>query len=362
MLDRDRVVDAELRGPLRIDGAPHHVASRAARRHGRSAGREHAGDVGAHHTLELLPLAGDEHGRRAAELPLSQVGEVDAGLVEQPHGADADVALDVARRAAGEVDRVGGVLGTMLLPEVLRKPGRAILAIPGPDIALCLQRRAHHLEGRQRHALVIFDHAAAQFHPAWLDRQHGRAARVADLAGRAGDEGVDHLLAPALAALEELAQPVPLAARALALPAAPVELVTLVDTVAALRARVGIEGDVGGDAAHRSVGVGRGHGLGDHAVAQRADDRLEGGGQRERLAQGAAADHLAGVEHAARVGLALELAQAPDALGAQDVVGPAGEVHAGRVGTAAVLGGDVHDGEHKAEDEVVVEADAGRRG
>src|SRR5665648_1248153 len=89
--------------------------------------------------------------------------------------------------------------------------------------------------------------SAAQLHPARLDGQRRRAAQVAELAGGAGDDRVDHLLVPLLAALHVLAQPEPLAARALALPAATVELVALVDAVAALRAGVSVPGHVGRD-------------------------------------------------------------------------------------------------------------------
>ncbi len=82
---RDAVVDAELLGPLRIGVAPHHVAGRAARDDGVGAGRLHVGDVGPHHLDELVPLAGHQHRRGAAELLAAEVGEVHAGLVEDAY-------------------------------------------------------------------------------------------------------------------------------------------------------------------------------------------------------------------------------------------------------------------------------------
>lgn len=192
------------------------------------------GHVGAHHVDELVPLAGDQHRRGAAELLRAEVGEVDAGLVEQAHRGDADVVLDEARRAAGEVDGRRGDAGTVPLAQVLREPRVAVLAVPGPDVALGGEGRAHHLERRERHVPVVLNELAAELHPARLDREGGRAADVAELARGADQEGVDHFLVPFHVPGHVLAQPVPLAARRLTLPAATVILIALLDAIAAL--------------------------------------------------------------------------------------------------------------------------------
>ncbi len=193
VLDLDVVGDAELLAPLRVGLAPHHVAGRAGGRSTVSAPASFtACDVLLHRLDEEVPLAGDEHRRRAAVLLLAEVGEVDAGRVQQPDGGLADVVLDVGGRAAGEVDVLRLVLGPVLLPEVLREPVRPVLPVAGPDVALGARapRPSSRRSGSSSPSLRGSSCRASSSSSA---RSAGRSAAVdvAQLAGRADQEVVD---------------------------------------------------------------------------------------------------------------------------------------------------------------------------
>ena len=155
--------------------------------------------------------------------------------------------FDEARGAAGEVHDVGLSRGSSAATSV-GHPVVAVLALAGPDVVLAAQRGRHHLERRERPALLLVDELAAHLHPVVLDGELQLAAGVADLAGRADEDRVDRLAVPLLAACHDLAQVGVLAARRLALPAAAGVLLAGRHAVAAARAGVRHERDVAGDA------------------------------------------------------------------------------------------------------------------
>src|ERR1019366_453528 len=175
-------------------------------------------------------------------------------------------------------------------------------------VTLGAQGRLHDLERREGHVALLLDQAAPQLHPGGLDGKRLRTPDVAQLAGRTGEERVNHHLAHVLLSLDVFTQEEPLAPRRLTLPAATVELVALVDAVAALRAGVCVLDDVRRDAAPLAMRAFARLRL--HVVRREPDYRLE----RLRHAHGSRQEpspqHLAGIHHPARVGIALEPLQA----------------------------------------------------
>ena len=243
----DIVLDAQLLGPFGIDLPPHHIAGRTGGNNRITAGLFHGFNILSDRLLKDIPLAGHQHGCAAAVLLLAQVGEIHAGLIQQPDAGHGDIVLHIAGGAAGKIDGLGLVRGTVLFLKFFGKPVGPVLAVTGPDIAFLLQGSRHHLKGREGHLLLFVHQLAAQLHPGRLDGQRSRTAEVAEFAGGADQECVHHRLVPLLAALHILPQPVPFAPRALALPAPAVKLVAFIDTVAALGAAVGIPGHVSGN-------------------------------------------------------------------------------------------------------------------
>ena len=265
----------------------------------------------------------------------------------------ADVLLDVARRAAREVDVLALVRRPVRGLQILGEPRRAILPIASPDITLGPRGGLHDLERRERHAPLVLDQPTAELHPRRLDRQRLGTADVAQLARRAREERVDHLLAHLFLVLEVFAQEEPLAARRLALPTAAVELVAFVDAVAALGARVGVLDDVGGDPA--LVAMATLVGLALHAVGEEADEGLERLGCAHRRRQHAGADHLARIHDAFGIGVALELLQTRERVRPEHLARLVAEVEACAVGTPAVMFGNLDHAECQPEREVVTE-------
>ena len=145
----------------------------------------------------------------------------------------------------------------------------------------------------------------------------------------------------------------PFAPRALAFPAAAVELVTLRHAVAALGTGVGIPGHIGGDVPDRLRRAITD--LADDVVPQGPDKRLDGRSQAEGAGHETALHHLAGIEDVVRIHLGFECLQALQPLFAEDLAGLTGEVKPRGIRPSPVFFRDFHDGQRQGKDEVVPE-------
>ncbi len=347
VLHLEVVFVATLRCEVGVELLPHQTARGAGGDDGLHAAFPHLGGVVQVDLLEDVPLAGDLHGDAAAGLVGAEHGEFDAGLVEQAHRRFRDVGVHIARRAAREVGH-GRALED-LRGDVFGHPVHALLALAGPDVVLAAQGGGNHLERREGHAALVVDELAAHRHPRVLDWQLQLATRVADLAGRADQELVDHLLVELLASLHHVAQVEVLAARGVAHPTASRVLLARVDAVAALGAGVGVVGDVLRDALALLERDGR-RGL--HQVGHGTDERLERRGEAHHQVDDAAAEHLVRVHETGRIRSVLEVLQAADAVLAEHRRRLTAEVEAGRVRSAAVALGDGDDREGEREGRV----------
>ncbi|VVB86189.1 Uncharacterised protein [uncultured archaeon] len=144
---------------------------------------------------------------------------------------------------------------SVLIQKVLGEPGSTIFPVSRPDITLSTQRLSHHHKRRECHPLIFVDKFAPELHPRGFDGKCGGAPAVTHLASGAYKECVYHLLVPVDTTFHIFAQPVPLSARALAFPAAPVELVAFIQAIPALRAGIGIPRNISRDVAYLFVGT-----------------------------------------------------------------------------------------------------------
>ncbi len=171
---------------------------------------------------------------------VAHVGEVDARLVEQTHARLGDVrarrSSRCSRRSRCSCSRAPG----RVFPRDRAETSRRDAALARPDVVLAPQRRRHHLERREGHLVARGSSLPRIFIHDCLDRQPELAADVADLARRADEERVDHLLVDLLPALGQTRAGRATCRAATGSPAAVRVLVALVDAVAALRARVGV--------------------------------------------------------------------------------------------------------------------------
>ena len=156
----------------------------------------------------------------------------------------------------------------------------------------------HDLERRERAEPAVLDQVAAQQAPGWLDGQVQLADDVALLARRAQQERVGHLLVELVATLQHVLQERPLAARTARLPAAALVQRARVDAVAALGARVGVAGDVGGKALRGRLALHRFR-RSTKQIGERAHHRFARRGHADDAADRAGAeDELAGIQDA----------------------------------------------------------------
>ena len=122
-------------------------------------------DVATDDLGEEVPPASHQHGNAAAVLFLPHVGKIHARLIQEADARHGDVVFHVTRGAAREIGGVRLMPGAMFLPQVFRKPRIAVLAVAGPDVALLVEGRSHHFEGREGHALLFVDQYAPELHP-----------------------------------------------------------------------------------------------------------------------------------------------------------------------------------------------------
>ncbi len=271
------------------------------------------------------------------------MGEIHAGSIQQSDARHADVMFHVAGRAAGKVHRPGLMIWPVFLFKVLREPVCPVPAIAGPDISFFMQRRRHHFKRREGHLLIFINQLAPQFHPRGLDGQRCGAAQVAQLTGGADNKGVHHELVPLLATFHVLTQPVPFPARALALPAPPVELVTFINTVATLGATVSIPSHISGNAFYRPGR--RFPDMRGNIIAQRPYQRFNRFRSAYSQPYPAAIKHFTGIENAPGVDLPLEGPEPGNCFRTEYLGRLFAEVESGGVGSATVFFGNLHNGE-----------------
>src|SRR5450759_4156610 len=152
--------------------------------------------------------------------------------------------LHIAYRASGKIYGRRFATGTVFFLKILWKPVCPVFTVARPNVTLCSKCFGHHFKGRKGHPLFFIDKFAAQFHPGWLYGQRRGTAQITELTGCTYQKSINLRLIPFGPSFQLFPQPIPLAARTLALPATAVKLITLLHTVTALRTTVRIPNDI----------------------------------------------------------------------------------------------------------------------